>query len=223
MASLDIWEKNGLHRNTQVTPATFGGCADYPSEPCVNLPAMGAKNGVKDVFLQMDWMHGRAMATGGIDGSRLPFARPQAGGVDGGGESLRRHNIALHFDVGKQLPGPGAALHHSFTAAMLTATGWRKVDRTSTKPRSCARYARIPASTTQPYPVLSFKFGFSSVDDGNPFLGIPAHFAQNRLGSLPLRAFRPCLGADPSTPTGKPLTPIPRAYRASPTGRAATS
>ncbi len=56
---LDIWETKGLHRNTQASPATFGTCSDYPSEPCVNLPAMGAKNGVKDIFFQVDWLSGK--------------------------------------------------------------------------------------------------------------------------------------------------------------------
>ena len=50
---LTTWEKNGLHLNPgdATHPATFGGCADYPSEPCVNLPAMGANPSVPDIFV----------------------------------------------------------------------------------------------------------------------------------------------------------------------------
>ncbi len=55
---LDVWETKGLHRNTAVSPATFGTCSDYPAEPCVNLPAMGANPKKKDIFIQLDWMHG---------------------------------------------------------------------------------------------------------------------------------------------------------------------
>src|SRR5262249_40396253 len=57
---LDIWETAGVHLNPgdATHPATFGTCADYPAEPCLNLPAMGLNPNVPDIVVEIDWMHG---------------------------------------------------------------------------------------------------------------------------------------------------------------------
>src|SRR5262249_17369351 len=62
---LSIWETSGLHLNTgsaypghpSFKPATFGTCADYPSEPCVPLHLMGNDPQKKDINIEIDFTH----------------------------------------------------------------------------------------------------------------------------------------------------------------------
>ena len=131
---LDVWEKNGVHRNTQVYPATFGGCADYPTESCVNLPAMGANNGVQDIFLQMDWMHGYGDGTGGVDGSGIHSHIPKLDALAAVAKAFAAHNVAVHFDVGNHYQGLGLPYIIPYTNDVygnLLAQGGADIDEAS--------------------------------------------------------------------------------------------
>uniref|UniRef100_Q01ZI3 Uncharacterized protein n=1 Tax=Solibacter usitatus (strain Ellin6076) TaxID=234267 RepID=Q01ZI3_SOLUE len=196
---LDIWETGGIHRNTQASPATFGACADYPNEPCVNLPAMGAKNGVQDIFLQMDWMHGFGDRTGGIDGTGNHSHAPKLDALTMVANVFARHNIAVHFDVGSNYQGLGLP----YIVPAPLAQGGSDLDE------STLRCSSGNCSYTEPYPVLSFKLGFNSIRDGNHLLHIPAHFSQSRKDAFHYVLFAHAL-AGPFDLAGKPITADPK-------------
>lgn len=200
---LDVWETGGLHRNTQVSPATFGACNDYPTEPCVNLPAMGARNGVQDIFIQMDWMHGFGDGTGGVDGRGSHSHVPKLDALKMIAAAFARHNIAIHFDVGNNYQGLGLG----FIIPGGFAQGGSDLDESTLL---CHDTATHTCTYHEPYPVLSFKLGLNSVRDGNHLLTPPiaAHFAQNRKDVFRYVLFAHAL-AGPFDLTGKPLTPDP--------------
>lgn len=170
---LDLWETSGIHRNVQASPATFGTCANFPQEACVNLKAMGAVNGVKDIFLQLDWMHGYGDGTGGSDGTGKHSHVPKLDALTAVAKSFAAHNVAIHFDVGANYQG----LNLPYIIPASAAQGGSDLDENSLL---CADSNTHICSYHERYPVLSFKLGFNSVRDGNRLLGIPAHFAQNR-------------------------------------------
>src|SRR5262249_36213422 len=95
---LDVWESKGLHLNPggPGQPATFGGCSDYPSEPCVDLHSMGANPLKQDIFIEIDWMHG----TNGH------LHIPKIDALNAIGATFANHNIAVHFDVGNNYQNP---------------------------------------------------------------------------------------------------------------------
>src|SRR5262249_17468972 len=102
---LNIWESDGIHLNRHHGDglnATFGGCtlAQTLREPSVNLPAMGALNGVKDIFLQIDAMHGTGDGTGGIDGRGTHDHMPPLETLTRVATAFAQQGIALHFDAG---------------------------------------------------------------------------------------------------------------------------
>ena len=193
-ALLDLWESRGLHRNTQTNPATFGTCSDYPSEPCVSLPAMGAKNGVKDIFLQVDWMSGKGYVTGGPDSrpahSHVPKLEALRGMV---ANAFAANGVAVHFDVGNNYQG----LNLPFVVPLGLAQGGANLDEDGL---SC----KGPNCAYPNYPALSFKLGFNSVRDGNKYLGLQPRFAQNRKDVFRYVLFGHAL-AGPFGPDGKPL------------------
>src|SRR5436190_7349577 len=96
---LTAWEQKGVHLNPgdATHPATFGGCADYASEPCLNLPAMGANENVPDIFVEIDWMHG----TDGGDHTHIP----KLGALSAIAATFSKHGINIHFDVGNNYQG----------------------------------------------------------------------------------------------------------------------
>ncbi len=194
---LDIWETNGLHRNTQVSPATFGTCSDYPAEPCVNLPAMGALPGTKDIFVQLDWMYGH---DGHVHQPKLAALQQVADAF-----AAPSHQIVhVHFDVGNNYQtacGGGAAC--SFIVPAAYARGGANIDEDTLV---CHDTAAHPCAYHVPYPVLSFEFGFASVRDGNHLLGINPHFAQNRKDIFHYGLFAHALGG-PYTLDGHPVDP----------------
>ena len=207
---LDIWEKNGFHRNTQATPATFGGCADFPTEPCVNLPAMGARNGVRDVFLQMDWMHGYGDGTGGILGNGFHSHIPKLDALVAVANAFSKHDIAVHFDVGNNYQGLGRPYIIPFTQDRYgnqLAQGGADIDEATLV---CHDSATRTCDYHEPYPVISFKFGFGSIRDGNPFLNIPRHFAQDRLVLFHYVLWAHAVGGPYDTATGRALFPDPK-------------
>jgi hypothetical protein len=202
---LDIWESKGLHRNTQVSPATFGGCSDYPADPCVDLPAMGAKNGVQDIFLQLDWMHGYGDDTGGINGTGYHSHMPPLTVLTNVAQAFASHNIALHFDVGNNYQGLGSYIIPYKNSTEILAQGGSDIDEATLV---CVNSSTHTCDYQEPYPVLSFKLGLASVRDGNHFLNIPAHFAQNRKDIFHYVLFAHALGG-PYNSAGQATTTNP--------------
>ena len=215
---LDVWESKGLHRNTQVSPATFGTCADYPGEPCVNLPAMGANPNKKDVFVQIDWMHGTGDGTGGTDHNGTHDHRPNLDALSAVASAFSAHAVNLHFDVGKNYQGPQSACGNvpcSFIIPSAYAQGGSDIDESSLV---CHDTAKHTCDYHVPYPVLSFEFGFASIRDGNHLLNTPAHFAQNRKDVFHYSLFAHAL-AGPYDVKGHPIDPftgqqtdVPKSY-----------
>jgi hypothetical protein len=192
---LDIWETKGLHRNIQASPATFGGCSDYPNEPCVNLPAMGAVNGKQDIFIQIDWMHS-------LDHSHVP----KQSALDAVAKTFAAHNIALHFDVGPNYQGLGLPYIVPNTP---DAYGNPLAQGGSDLNESTLVCRAAKCAYNEQYPVLSFKFGLASVRDGNQSLGISPHFNQNRKDVFHYALFAHAL-AGPFDLLGRPTTPDPK-------------
>ena len=185
---LDIWESKGLHRNTQASPATFGTCSDYPLEACVNLPAMGAQNGVKDIFFQVDWLSGK-----GVQDRPAHLHIPKLDALSMVASVFATKGVALHFDVGNNYQN----LNLPFIVPAGTAQGGANLDEDSL---SC-----IGANCAYPnYPALSFKLGFNSVRDGNKYLNLQPRFAQNRKDVYRYLLFAHSL-AGPFGTNGKPL------------------
>jgi hypothetical protein len=212
---LDFWESRGLHRNTEVSPATFGGCSDFPNEPCVNLPAMGAKNGTKDVFIQIDWMHGYGDRTGGLDGHGIHVHKPNAAALSAVCATFDRHGIAMHFDIGNNYQGQPCVVPYKDAAGKVLAQGGSDIDESTLL---CVDTTTHTCLYHQPYPVLSFEFGFASVRDGNQKANIPAHFAQARKDTHHYGLFAHAL-AGPFNALGQPVDPFtglpaptPRSY-----------
>jgi len=204
---LDAWETQGLHRNTQVFPATFGNCAQYPADPCVNLPAMGANPNKRDVFIQIDWMHGTGTGTGGIDGHGTHDHMPQLSALSSVAAVFTTNGINLHFDVGANYQGNQALCGNgpcSFIIPAAYGSGGSDIPESTLLCQSTAAHA---CDYNQPYPVLSFEYGFASVRDGNQLLGIPAHFAQSRKDIFHYSLFAHAL-AGPFNAQGQPINPF---------------
>lgn len=172
---LDTWETNGMHLNTgtATTPATFGGCAPYPSsEPCVNLPRMGAVNGQKDVFVEIDWMQGERPSTHVHIPKRDALRQVAA--------AFKRQSISLHFDIGNNYqPDPQRPDRDLDPAIVPTAyaQGGEVIPESSLL---CPNAKTSVCAFPTPYATLSFKKGFTSVRDGNARLGLPSRFSHLR-------------------------------------------
>lgn len=205
---LDIWETQGLHRNTAVFPATFGTCAQYPSEPCVNLPQMGANPNKKDIFVQIDWMNGTG-GGGGIDGNGTHDHKPLLAALNTVAGVFATNGINLHFDVGPNYQGNQSTCGNApcpFIVPSAYASGG------SDMPETLLECSPAQQQTTHPcnypgLPVLSFEYGFASVRDGNSKLGISAHFAQNRKDIFHYALFAHAL-AGPFNAAGQPIDPF---------------
>jgi hypothetical protein len=205
---LDVWETNGIHLNpgTATTPATFGGCSDYPSEPCVDLPAMGAKSTHPDIFLQIDWMHGNGDGIGGTNGAGYHDHMPTLNALSAVCSTFASHNIALHFDVGNHYQGqPCIVPYKTDSHGNQLAQGGSDIDESTLL---CPNAETSTCTYYEPYPVLSFKRGFLSVRDGNPLLNLPAHFSHERKDSFHYVLFAHAL-AGPFNSAGQPTTKDP--------------
>jgi Legume lectin domain/YDG domain len=212
---LDVWETKGLHRNTQVSPATFGTCSDYSHEQCVDLPHMGANPNVKDIFVQMDWMHGAGDGTGGIDGAGTHDHMPKIDALSAVAQTFALHGINLHFDVGNHDQNTCAGMLCSFIVPAGYAQGGSDIDESTLV---CHNTSAHPCNYDAPYPVLSFEYGFASIRDGNHLLGISPHLAQNRKDIFHYGLFAHAL-AGPFDATGHPVDPttgaptdVPKSY-----------
>ena len=211
---LDIWETKGLHRNTQVSPATFGTCQDYPSEPCVNLPAMGANKNTRDIFLQVDWMHGTG-GDGGTDGAGTHDHMPKLPALDVVARTFAGRGINLHFDVGNNYQGIQGTCGNAICSYIIPAAnaqGGADIDESTLV---CHDTATHPCAYHQTYPVLSFEFGFASVRDGNQKANIARHLAQNRRDVFRYALFAHAL-AGPFDVNGKPVDPVTKLPATSP-------
>jgi hypothetical protein len=214
---LDTWELNGIHRNLSSSPATFGGCNDYPLEPCVNLRAMGAVNGVKDIFLQIDWMNGRVNGQLGSDGQGFHRHIPKLDALTMVAKAFAAKNIALHFDVGGNYQGqnlPFIIPYSADTSPYPHTTGDHRIlaeggSDIAEASLLCSSTAAHTCAYNSGYPVLSFKLGFDSIRDGNHLLGIPAHFSQTRKDAFHYVLFAHALGG-PFNAQGAPLFTDPK-------------
>ena len=203
---LDVWETNGIHINTTASPATFGGCADYPADPCVDLPAMGANPYYRDVFLQMDWMHGYGDGTGGQHNNGYHDHIPSQNALSMVCQTFASHFIALHFDVGNNYQGqPCIIPYKTDKYGNQLAQGGADIDEATLV---CHNTQTVTCTWNQPYPVLSFKRGFLDIRDGNPVLNFPAHFSHERKDSFHYVLFAHAL-AGPFNSNGVPLGPVP--------------
>src|SRR4030095_6220001 len=193
---LDFWETNGLHLNPgdSTHPATFSGCsyAATVGDPCVNLPAMGASSSQKDIFLEIDWMHG----TSGGDHLHIP----KLAALNAIGATFSPHGIKLHFDVGNNYQTSGSP----YVIPTAYAQGGEVIEESTLLcPNSVVTDPSLCAYTT-PYSVLSWKPGFQSVRDGNSALSIPAHFKYNRKDIFHYALFGHAVGGPDDNITGNP-------------------
>jgi hypothetical protein len=210
---LDVWEQKGLHLNTQVFPATFGSCADYPSEPCVNLPAMGASPIKPDIFMQIDWMHGTGDGTGGTDGKGTHTHMPWPAALTAVCQTFASHLVSLHFDVGNNaayqgqpciIPATTDAYGH-----LLTQGGNLNGDLDEAALK-CTSTNTYKCEYNEPYSVLSFKPGFAFIKDGSTAAGIAQHFAHNRKDVFHYFVFGHALAGPFDPNTGLPQFTDPK-------------
>gem|GEM_PF-394090 len=203
---LDTWETNGMHLNpgTATSSATFAGCAQYPSEPCVDLPRMGALPGQKDIFVEADWMTGENNPKPGPH-SHIPKLAALTPLI----AAFKQRNIRLHFDVGSNYQNLATAPDFAIVPSSLAQGGEVIPEANLTCPN-----ARTPISAcayTTPYPALSFKKGFTSVRDGNFALGLPSRFSPLRRDLFHYALFAHAFAGPFDSTTGRPTTTEPRA------------
>lgn len=207
---LDIWETNGIHLNTTTSPATFGGCADYPTDPCVDLPSMGANVFQKDIFIQIDWMYenGGQGLTGGLDGQGTHNHKPTESALNMVCSQFSSHGIALHFDIGNNYQGqPCVVPYKTDKYGHQITAGGNQVNETTW---ICQNSSTVTCVYNQPYAILSFKRGFQDVRDGDPLLTPPVNglFPNIRKDSFHYALFSHALSG-PFSATGTPLTTAP--------------
>jgi len=198
---LDIWETSGLALNpgvrndgilpskivTPTAAATFGTCAPPNAATCLNLPAMGAKPNIPDIFMQIDWMQ--------YTGSAVPdhIHNPQLAALNMVGAAFQAHGINLHFDVGTSSTAPYLyqGQKSPYIIPALYAQGGNVIQEssilcqtTNSKTPACA----FPSQSGE-YSVLGWKSGLDAIKNGDPDfpivqpngqLGLPQLFALNR-------------------------------------------
>ena len=193
---LDTWEKSGLHLNegTATQKATFGGCSDYPAEPCVNLPGMGALSTQKDLFLEIDWLQGS-------DHLHIP----KLAALKRIGDRFAEHGIRLHFDLGTYGGYSTGASPYIIPSNLTGAKGGGEViDEASLScPNAQTKVCAFPGRVA-----LGWKIGFRAVKEGFPALGLQPHFAHNRKDVFHYVLFSHALGG-PYDSQGRGLTADP--------------
>jgi hypothetical protein len=190
---LDKWETLGMHLNpgSATVPATFGGCADFPADACVNLPAMGATPGTPDIFMEIDWEHG-------TDGH---MHIPKYAALNAIGQTFSGRGIALHFDVGSNYQGM------PFIIPAALAQGGEVIEESTLL---CPNAVTTICTYSEPYSVIGFKRGFHGVKEGFPILGIAPHFARNRKDIFHYVLFGHALAGPFDPVTGKPISTDPK-------------
>src|ERR1700733_12607314 len=155
----------------------------------------------------MDWMHGTGDGTGGIDGHGTHDHIPPLASLSTVASTFALHQISLHFDIGNNYQGAQSACGNalcSFIVPEAYAQGGHD-DAESTL--VCKNTATHTCDYNEPYPVLSFEYGFATIRDGNQSIGIPAHFAQNRKDAFHYMLFAHALGG-PYNQNGNPINPF---------------
>jgi hypothetical protein len=180
---LDSWKTNGLHLNvgspatstTASIPATFGGCSDYPKDPCENFPAMGALPGHKDLFVQIDWLTG-------TDNGYAHIHSPKLAALKMIGDAFKAQNISVHFDVGNRYQGYPYIIPYKTPKGVVLAKGGNAIPESPTLecPNQKVPLAANCAFPGLPYSVMSWKKGFDAVKNGFAILGIPQYFPHDR-------------------------------------------
>jgi hypothetical protein len=181
---LDSWEIFGLHLNVGTRtypnpiPATFGGCLDYPKDPCENFPAMGAFYLKKDIFVQIDWM----------SGSNNGYAHvhsPKFAGLKMIGDAFWAQGITAHFDVGNRYQGLPYIIPYKTLLGTVLAKGGNVIQESTLEcPNLKVPLAANCAFPQLTYSAMSWKKGFDAVKNGFNVLGIPQYFPHDRKDSF---------------------------------------
>jgi hypothetical protein len=191
---LDKWETNGLHLNegSATAKATFGGCSDYPGEPCVDLPGMHASVTKKDLFLEIDWLRGD---------NHLHV--PKLAALNRIGARFAEHGIQVHFDVGNYSGNSAYILPYS---PSVPRAGGEAIDESLLGcPNSRTSVCTFP---NRPYAVLGWKIGFRAIKEGFPALSLAPHFSHNRKDIFHYVLFSHAL-AGPFDAQGRGVGPDP--------------
>ncbi|MGA2880343.1 MAG: MBG domain-containing protein [Bryobacteraceae bacterium] len=226
---LDVWETSGLYfdpgtrydgMTTAPFPAAFGTCLAPPSNArtsCLNLPAMGAKPSVPDIFVQIDWMQYQGSlvtAAGGVAAVPDHVHNPELAALNMVGAVFKSHGINLHFDVGANGPnsicqtgttiGPCAYQGQGspyIIPAAYSQGGNVVQESTLLCPNHAQSTCTFPSQSSQ-YSVLGWKEGFDAVKNGYPALGLPQLFATDRKDTFHYALFGHALAA--TTPLSAP-------------------
>ena len=214
--NLDSWKTKGLHLNvgapatstTASIPATFGGCSDYPKEPCENLPEMGAVLGTKanphkDIFVQIDWMQG---SDGHIHAPKLAALQSIAGVF-----SKAPHNISVHFDVGNRYQQFATSVSNYMIVPAAYSEGGNVITESSLEcPNSVVQLANCEYdSANLGYSVMGWKIGFDAVKNGFLLLSINQNFAHDRKDIFHYILFGHSLAGPFDPSTGQALLQTP--------------
>lgn len=205
-------------------PATFGTCAAPNQNTCLNLPKMGANPLVPDIFMQIDWMYD-PNGTYNPGGTYNPphSHNPQIAALNMVGAVFKAHGINLHFDIGNdssvycQAPNSttiGQCNYQSQNSPYIVPAAYAQGGNAISESNSVTNPLLCPNATTQAancafpsqsdlYSVLGWKFGFDAVRDGDPVLGLPQLFPQNRKDSVHYALFGHAIAA--TTPLSTPL------------------
>ncbi len=198
------------------TPATFGTCQQYPNS-CLNLPAMGAKPFVPDIFVQVDWMYD-SISTPNTDGNppNPPHSHnPQFAALKMVGDVFKAHGINLHFDVGNDSSPYCQAANGTFPVQCnyqsqnspyiipgAYAHGGNAVNESNypNNPLLCPNLVTQAQNCAFPlqsnlYSVLGWKFGFDAIRDGDPSLLLPQLFPQDEKDTVHYALFGHALAA----------------------------
>lgn len=202
---LDVWESGGLYYNagSDTAPAAFGTCAAFPGQPCVNLPAMGAINGQKDIFIEMDWLEGQ---NDGKPGTHQH--KPKVEALVQVANAFRRQNIRLHFDTGGNYQN--LAVGPDFMIVPQAHARGGEVIQESTLLCPNALTPMASCTYTSQYSVLSYKKGLVNVRDGNPRLGLPSRFSRDRKDIFHYALWGHALAGPFDPATGRPLSTEPK-------------
>jgi hypothetical protein len=209
---VNFWETNGMHLNPgdSATPATFGGCADYPADTahCVDLRptamgGMGADPNKKDIFVEIDWL--KKVGANAHEHKPKPDALAKIiTAFNTVPASSTKPEIHVHFDVGTDPAYQGLP----FIVPAALARGGDVIDEDAI---TCNPATQVvpgnPCAYTEA--ALSFKAGFLMVKNGwgSPNSTPYSDYIRNSIFHYAL--FAHSLGGPYDPNTGQPLTGVP--------------
>jgi hypothetical protein len=210
---VQIWETNGMHLNpgSATQPATFGGCADYPSDtahcvdlrPTVPLGGMGADPTKQDIFVEIDWL--KKVGTNAHEHRPKPDALAKVISAFAS-TVLAKAEIHVHFDVGPNLAADPAYQNLPFIVPAAHAHGGDVIDEDAITCNPALVAPSNPCAYTEA--ALSWKMGFLVVKDGfAPNIGAQSLPVRNNIFHYAL--FAHSLGGPYDPGTGQPLTGVP--------------